>query len=278
MEWIKFIPRKLMSRWVGALVSIEIPVVTSVLALIFAKIYHINLDEAEKSWSEYPSIQKLFTRKLKYGVRPVGTAPVVHPADSEITSFGKIQKDILFQAKGLEYTLKNFTCDDQALDKYENGFFVTYYLCPTDYHRVHSPVDGKILSVRHIVGDLWPVNKWSVNNVDQLFCVNERVNIEIQTQWGIALVSLVGAANVGQISLAFDPEIRSNILETQSSVYKDYQGATAPEVFKGDELGQFNMGSTVIVLYPQSMIQALPDFKIESSIQSGKVLLNTNFY
>jgi phosphatidylserine decarboxylase len=246
--FLTLIPRKKLSRWVGWFVGLEIPLLSSLLARAFAFYYNINLDEAEYKWWQYASIQKLFTRRLKVGVRPLGDGFILHPADSRITSHGLIEQDQLFQVKGKSYGLKDFTLDERSLEKWSGGYFITYYLCPTDYHRVHSPVDGVVASAKHIVGDLWPVNDWSIANIDKLFSVNERVNIEIQTEFGPVLASLVGATNVGKITLSFDSNLASNVSDQQMSVFKEYPATN--RILKGQELGVFNMGSTVIMLYP----------------------------
>lgn len=217
----------------------------------FAKAYEINLSEAEFPVSHYKSLGDFFVRRLKPGLRPIATTWATHPADSEITQVGRVQDGKLIQAKNKTYTLKSFIHDDKALEKYGQGQFLTYYLCPTDYHRVHSPVAGEIVLVRHIPGSLWPVNSWSTENIPELFSINERVLVEIRTERGLVGVMFVGATNVGQIELAFDPEIRGNQLTGDGVLEKEYSNL---KINKGDELGMFRMGSTVVMLYAKEVL------------------------
>lgn len=235
----------------------------------FAKVYEINLEEAEYPPEHYKSLGDFFVRKLKPGLRPVGSSWAVHPADSEITQASQIKEGNLIQAKDKVYNLKSFTRDDEAMKKYADGQFLTYYLCPTDYHRVHSPVDGEIVLVRHIPGALWPVNSWSTENIQELFSINERVFVEIKTSRGLVGVMFVGATNVGQIELTFDSGIRGNQLLGDGIQEKKYSGIN---IKKGDELGMFRMGSTVVMLYGKSTL-AQP----VNSWQGRKVKVNSDF-
>ncbi|MGZ3724424.1 MAG: archaetidylserine decarboxylase [Pseudobdellovibrio sp.] len=243
----RFLPKNHLSYVVGQLVHIKLPGFLSHFIIAnFAKAYRINLDEAELPYRQYPSLGEFFIRKLKKGLRPVGTTWNVHPADSVITQAAIIEKGKLIQAKNKTYSVDSFTRDPKALETYEQGCFLTYYLCPTDYHRVHSPVTGEIVRTLHIPGALWPVNSWSTENIHELFSVNERVLVEIKTERGLVGAMFVGATNVGQIVLSFDAEIVGNQLLSNAIREKKYQNL---KIQKGDELGMFRMGSTVVMLY-----------------------------
>lgn len=245
----KYLPKRSLSRWVGHFMHWEGPswwVRGSIRA--FAWLYNINLEEAEKEYFEYKSIGDFFVRRLKGGLRPVAESLAVHPADSRITQAYPIDEGTLVQAKGLSYRLDEFTGDPDWKNKWDGGFFLTYYLCPTDYHRVHCPVDGSIKSIRYMKGELWPVNEWSTSNIPNLFSVNERILVEIETEFGPVAVVFVGATNVGHIVLSFDEKVRGNPKQTQSVQFKSYNPPIS--VRKGQELGMFRMGSTVVMLYP----------------------------
>ena len=236
----------LVSRLTGQLVSQKVP---SWIVQGFAKHYKINLDEAEKTLREYPSIQALFTRRLKAGVRPI-CGDRVHPADAKIIQTGTVKAGALLQVKGVEYSLSELLGDETLATQHQNSGYMTYYLCPTDYHRVHSPVSGHVKSVRHIPGELWPVNQWGVSKVRGLFARNERVIFEIEEtgsgqSW---LVVMVGALNVGQIEVVFDNEIRTNARQssTSAAAIKTYQPPVQRSV--GAELGVFHMGSSVVLI------------------------------
>ncbi|NQZ01062.1 MAG: phosphatidylserine decarboxylase [Bdellovibrionales bacterium] len=187
---LKILPKNLMSRLVGRLMAMQSPKpLVRLMKVWFAGHYQIRLDEAEKDFDEYTSINALFTRKLKSGIRPL-QGDLIHPCDSKIAVSGEIVEGELLQAKGWSYSLADLIGNDDLASNLSGGHFTTYYLCPTDYHRVHSPVEGNLMSVRHIPGALWPVNPASVNGIRGLFVKNERVVFEIETVFGVA--SLAG--------------------------------------------------------------------------------------
>ena len=253
----RFLPKNHLSFVVGKLVHLKLPSFLSRFIITrFAKAYKIDLTEAEFPVDQYESLGKFFIRKLKPGLRPIGTSWAVHPADSVITQAGIIVSGKLIQAKDKTYSVEQFTRDNQAMAKWDQGTFLTYYLCPTDYHRVHAPVDGQIVRMTHIPGALWPVNSWSTENVQELFSINERVFVEIETDRGLVGVMFVAATNVGQIILAFDAQVIGNQFQISESYKKSYQ----IPIKKGDELGAFRMGSTVVMMYapgvlPNSSVQ-----------------------
>ncbi len=160
------LPKNHLSHMVGNLVHKRLPSpVARASVAWFAKRYRINLDEAEKPVSEYKSIGQLFTRNLKPGIRPIQDG-VIHPVDGKITSWGMIKSGTLIQAKGKTYSVSDFLKSSDWAKKFEEGSFFTYYLCPTDYHQIHSPVDGDIVQLTYVPGYLWPVNEWSVESID----------------------------------------------------------------------------------------------------------------
>lgn len=232
LKVLKFLPRVLISRLTGKLARMKGPAfIVRPIMKWFAQKYQINLDEAEKPFSEYESLNAFFTRRLKSGLRPLSETYFVHPADSKITQFGVIENGKLIQAKDLTYKLSEFIGSEDKAKKYEGGSFIVYYLCPTDYHRVHAPVEGTIKEIKNLGLDLWPVNEISVSNVPHLFITNERAVVSLSTQLGPVEVVFVGATNVGSIE----------ILKKEAEF-----------VQKGEELGVFHMGSTVVMIYPKS--------------------------
>lgn len=242
----KYLPRKGLSYWVGRLMAWEGPSFWVQTCInIFVELYNVNLTEIEKRPEQYKSLGEFFCRKLRPGVRPIASSWAVHPTDSEVIQKGFIHDSKLIQAKGIEYNLLKLTEDPLCHDKFGEGYFITYYLCPTDYHRVHSPVSGFITHVTFVRGDLWPVNNWAIQAINGLYGVNERIIIDIATEYGPVSVILVGALNVGYMTLSFDEKVRGN--HNQKSQRKKYP--VPIEIKKGDELGMFRMGSTVVVLY-----------------------------
>lgn len=271
---LKVIPKNHLSFIIGELVHRPLPGVLGALSVkAFAKKYKINLDEAEKNISEYKTIGDLFTRKLKPGARPI-LGGVVHPADSAISQSGVAADGIMIQAKGKTYTVEKLLQSQELADKFREGFYITYYLCPTDYHRVHSPVTGVVRQSIYIPGELWPVNSWSVNNIRELFSVNERVVTIIETGKGPVAVVMVGATNVGKMTVSYDPQIVSNDLisplrggigqKLKSLTNKSLRPIVRSKTYDGfpisagDELGIFHMGSTVVLLYAKDFFDQDP--------------------
>ena len=256
----RFLPNNHVSYLIGKLVHLPLPqFIWTPLIKLFAESYKINLEEAVKPIDQYPSLGEFFVRRLKPGARPLGSTWNVHPADAMITQAGTITSGRLIQAKNKTYKLTELLGEDgrdqkaqeQIMSRYDGGAFLTYYLCPTDYHRVHSPVTGTIRKITHIPGRLWPVNQWSTENVPDLFSVNERVCVEIETDRGWVNVIFVGATNVGQIILSVDPEIRGNQFLLSKNLIKDSLNIS---IAKGEELGMFRMGSTVVMLYQKGTL------------------------
>ena len=253
---LSLISRNALSQLVGKIVHIPLPPPLARWSIeVFARMYNINLQEAEKSTREYASIGDFFIRKLKSGVRPIAGTPIVHPSDSVISQVGWMSGGTLIQAKGKTYAASELLQDQKLAKQMSDGFFLTYYLCPTDYHRVHSPVDGEVVLVRHIPGDLWPVNEWSVNAISNLFPINERVVLEIQTEMGRVALVFVGATNVGKISISFEPRVSTN--EFNKRGISEFSYAQPIKIKKVQELGIFHMGSTVVMLYEKSLLEAV---------------------
>ncbi|MBC7419759.1 MAG: phosphatidylserine decarboxylase [Bdellovibrio sp.] len=250
----RFLPKNHLSYFAGKLVHLKFPPFLSWLKNLiienFAQAYKIDLNEVEFPIEKYDSLGEFFIRRLKPGLRPLGQTWALNPADAVITQAAVMTDGKLIQAKGKTYSLQNFTQDPEATKKWMDGIFLTYYLCPTDYHRVHSPVTGYIKKITHIPGALWPVNAWSTENIHELFSINERILVEIETDRGPVGVMFVGATNVGQIILTFDTSIVGNQLLSSLKFEKIYD----LPVQKGDELGAFRMGSTVVMLYAKGQL------------------------
>ena len=265
------VPKNLLSYWAGRLTSVKLPGALGRWSVSwFAKRYRLNVEEAELPLESYETINSLFTRRLKPGARPLGEG-IVHPADSTLTQRGEISLGKLYQIKGWPYSVQELLAETNV-SHWEKGHYLTYYLCPTDYHRVHSPVSGKVSRMTHIPGALWPVNLWSVNTIPHLFARNERLIFYIETIYGRVALVMVGATNVGKMTLCFDSdwvtnqpharEIRRKILDPPF------------EVQKGEELGIFNMGSTVVMLYPPETLAKIPgNGKSEIPVRMGESLI-----
>lgn len=248
-SWIfPWVPKRLLSRATG--VFMRIPLIWPLNALLIPGFaWFFKIDRSLAFPRSYRSFDDFFTRKLKTGVRPLA-GDFVHPVDGVMSAKGLVEKGQLIQAKGWTYDLAEFLGDAKLAQQYEGGHFATYYLCPADYHRVHSPLAGALMTARHIPGLLWPVNEWSVNNIRRLFNLNERVVLNFQSPRGFFSVVLVGATNVGHMTITHDPSIVTNRWMWHAPTDRLYSPPVP--ISTGDELGIFHLGSTVVCLFDKN--------------------------
>lgn len=268
MRWV---PKHALSRLFGLLAHAPVPApLGRKSAEWFARHYGIDMSDAELPLASYRTIGALFTRRLKPGARPIGSG-VVHPADALVTEAGRVEAQTLIQAKGKTYTVPELLGGPRFGALFEGGAFLTYYLCPTDYHRVHAPVDGRIVWGGHVPGELWPVNPWSVRTVDGLFVKNERLIALIETAKGRAAFVMVAATNVGNMTAAFDAGLDSAGRRGQPRISeRDY--APGLPVARGQEMGVFHLGSTVIMLYEKGVLAAAPESFSGRRVRVGQSL------
>jgi phosphatidylserine decarboxylase len=210
----------------------------------FARTYEIDTDAAGKPLHDYPSIGHFFTRDLREGLRPI-EGNLVSPVDGTLRNFGPVVDGRLEQVKGKNYTLARFLGDESYAKRFEGGAYFNLYLSPQDYHHVHSPVQGRVVRSIHIPGMLWPVNDWSMANVDELFSINERVVTYVECDLGLVAVVMIGATNVGKISVVYDDFISN--AGGDKPVARDYEPSIAIEA--GGRLGTFHMGSSVVMIF-----------------------------
>lgn len=241
------LPQSLLARLVYRASRSESAWIRRPLIRWFASHYRVDLDEAEESDPErYPSFNAFFTRALKAGARPVDADrdTVVSPVDGRLTEHGNARDGRLLQAKGLEYRLEELVGDGPFDARvFADAAFATVYLAPHDYHRVHMPVDGALIATRYIPGRRFSVNAATACGIRNLFCRNERVVCSFETARGPMALVLVGALNVSSISTSVHGEIESG--------RPRYWTETPPIACgKGEEIARFNLGSTVIVLFP----------------------------
>jgi len=256
---LRYVPKNHLSRTVGRLVHARWPrPIARRLVRWFADTYQIDVDAAGRPAHEYPSIGHFFTRDLREGLRPI-ESDLVSPVDGTLRNFGTIANGRLEQIKGKTYTLARFLGDEDLARRYENGAFFNLYLSPQDYHHVHSPVGGAITRSVHIPGKLWPVNDWSMANIDELFSINERVVTYIDSPYGLVAAVMIGATNVGKISVAYDSFI-SNTAGSPTTAVRNY--APPIPIRAGDRLGTFHMGSSVVVLFEPGRV-ALDGVRLE---------------
>lgn len=270
-ETVPYLPKPQLSRFGGWLASQNLPSWVRKKSISwFVKQYKLNMDEAEKPLEAYPTLAELFTRNLKPGARPIGEG-VVHPADSFLTDGGTITSEQLIQSKGRTYSVHELLGEHADSEAMIGGHLLTYYLCPADYHHVHSPVDGHIESAHLIQGNLWPVNPWSLSKFDSVFTENERIVIKIKLQNGVCYLIMVGATVVGKMTLDFEPNLTGN--SRKGSQHIDYSDKPIL-VKRGDRIGSFHLGSTVIMIYGPGVLPNGLTFS-NGPVQFGQALIKS---
>ncbi|MCK4841053.1 MAG: phosphatidylserine decarboxylase [Methylococcales bacterium] len=238
-----------------------------------ARIYGINSKEAaSEDLNDYPSFNHYFTRALKSGVRPITdlTNGIASPADGVVSQAGAIKQGDIFQAKGKSFTATELLGgDSERATPFNEGVFTTIYLSPKDYHRLHMPIDGTLKQMIHIPGRLFSVNKTTANSVPGLFARNERVACIFDTEAGPMALILVGAIFVSSVETVWEGVVTPpSVSEVRTWNYdKD-----APTLKKGEEMGRFNMGSTIIVLFGKDMAQWEQSLVEDKAVQMGELI------
>jgi len=266
------LPHHLISRSVFSMTRWRTPLVAPAIRK-FSKHFGVNLDEAlESDPSAYRTFNAFFTRALKPGVRPLaeGEALAACPADGTISQLGRIKDGRIFQAKGHEYSLVELLGGDLTrAEPFRNGSFATIYLSPRDYHRIHMPLAGTLTEMVHVPGRLFSVNPVTVERVPRLFARNERVAALFDTAEGPMGMVLVGAMNVAAIETVWSglvtPPAGREIGEWR------YGEQVRVELARGAEMGRFNMGSTVIMLFPEGL-SFRPDLAHGMAVRMGEPL------
>ena len=248
------LPRHWLTAVVYRVARIRIKPVKNALISAFVRLYGVDVDEVSRDVPDaFRTFNDFFIRELKDGARPIDTRPmsIVSPVDGTVTQAGKLQADSIFQAKGHHYSLDDLLAADlDDARAFRDGSYVTLYLAPHYYHRVHAPLGGELVAAHYVPGDLFSVNAATVLHVAGLFHRNERLILRIATKHGPMALIFIGALNVGSISTRWSGEIRprkSGVVEMLDT------SAHSRRVEKGELLGWFNMGSTVIVLLPRDV-------------------------
>jgi phosphatidylserine decarboxylase len=241
-------PKRRASRVMGGLAARRVPraLLRRGIAL-YVRAFGVDLSEAVVPPGGFSTFDAFFTRSLRPGARPLCEAAdsLLVPADGRVLDTGRVDVGSRLTIKGRDYTLVELLGSAIA-QRFEGGCFAVIYLPPGDYHRVHAPTDGRVRDVQHIEGTLFPVNAIGLALAPRLFARNERVVVVQQGETcGYVATVLVGAFGVGRISLSFEPAILTNAGRVPTE--KHYPAVDAPKLQRGDELGVFHLGSTVIV-------------------------------
>jgi phosphatidylserine decarboxylase len=267
-------PKLAMTRLAGLVASAEWGAVTTWVIKRFVKRYNVNMNEAANADpAHYKSFNEFFTRPLKDGVRPLSRSEWVCPVDGAISQCGAIERDQIFQAKGHHYSTRALVGGDAALAaQFQNGQFATLYLSPRDYHRIHMPMAGKLLRMVHVPGDLFSVNPTTARGVPGLFARNERVVCEFETEKGPMVLVLVGATIVGSMATVWHGQVNPPRPGTVREWRYESQDV---RLQKGEEMGRFLLGSTVVMLFPENSLRFPDDWLSTRPLQMGEAMSKT---
>lgn len=247
------LPKSALSAAVGRATRARAPASLHRFAMrAFAKRYGVALEEAEHDFHGYSTFAEFFSRRLKPGLRPIesGERVVISPVDGRVSQAGYAAGGECLQAKGISYSLEKLLGSADAAAPFADGAFATLYLAPRDYHRIHAPLSGQIEAYAYVPGQFWPVNPRSVRLKRALFCVNERLITLLRTPAGRCAVAKVGATCVARIRASY-----GDVLTHSGKPGLVHRFARPIEIHKGDELGAFEMGSTVILLFEKGRVR-----------------------
>lgn len=269
------LPKQALTALAGKLANIRGGGMTTSFIQWFAGKYGVNMAEAANpDLAAYATFNDFFTRPLKAGARPMAQTALVSPVDGAVSQLGAIKHDQIFQAKGHSYSTRALVGGDADLaSQFEDGSFATIYLSPKDYHRIHMPCDGRLMRMIYVPGDLFSVNPATARGVPGLFARNERVVCVFETATGPFVLTLVGATIVGSMATVWhgvvNPprtrQVREWRYEDQNIVLK-----------KGDEMGRFLLGSTVVLLFPkEGHVQFNPTWQATTPVRMGEPMSRT---
>ena len=248
--------------------------VTHFVIKVFAKKYNVDMSEAKKeNFSDYESFNQFFIRELKDDARKINENPTALclPADGRVSQIGHIDDGRLLQAKGHFFSLSDLLAGDEELvNTFKNGEFATIYLSPRDYHRVHMPCDATLRKMIYVPGDLFSVNPFLAEHVPNLFARNERVICVFDTAFGPMVQILVGATITASMSTVWAGVI--NPPRTGEVKAWTYQGDNAIKLTKGQEMGAFQLGSTVINLFPANSVTLADHLEVDVPVRMGEIL------
>ena len=269
--WFQYLlPQHGLSRLVLSATRVRTRWFKNCLIRGFLKLYRVDMTEAaENDPYRYASFNEFFTRPLKIGARPIAREDdaIVSPVDGCVSEAGTLDGDRLMQAKGRCYRLSELLAAQPWASRFEGGSFATIYLAPFNYHRVHMPLRGTLRETVYVPGRLFSVNTVTVRHVPQLFARNERVLTLFEAGQGSFAVVLVGALNVGCMATVWAGDITPAARRAIARI------PSAPTMLeKGAELGRFNMGSTVILLFEPNRIRWAPEVRAGSEVRLGRPL------
>jgi len=265
------LPKQALTALAGRIAGAEAGALTTRLIRWFVGRYGVNMAEAaEPDIAQYPSFNAFFTRALKPGARPLADAPWVCPVDGAISQIGPLDGERLVQAKGHHYTATALVGGDAALAReFNGGHFATLYLSPRDYHRIHMPADGRLRRMIHVPGELFSVNPTTARGVPGLFARNERVVCVFDGDTAPFVMVLVGATIVGSMATTWHGVVNP----PRSGLLREWNYASGDvSLVRGQEMGRFLLGSTVVMLFPPGPLSFNPDWAPGGAIRMGEAM------
>ncbi|WP_285711851.1 archaetidylserine decarboxylase [Erythrobacter oryzae] len=265
------VPQHALSRFAGSIAASETPWLRDTLIRRFVAAYGVNLAEAARGIGEFASFNDFFTRELKPGARPLADATkfILSPADGAVSQLGPVSGGRIIQAKGRDYSVAEILgCGPEEAARFEGGRFITIYLSPKDYHRVHMPAAGTLAQTTYIPGDLYSVNTATAAGVDRLFARNERLSCRFDGPDGHFASIMVGAMIVAGIDTVWPNQFRTH---ASAPVHEDFvlQGRSFAA---GDEMGRFYLGSTVVLLFEPGRVEWRSDLNPGDPLRMGEAI------
>ena len=272
----RVLPKHALSRMIGKVAESKRPWLKNILIKRAIAAFNINMQEAQSdNLDNYDSFNAFFTRALKDGARPIDadSNSVVCPADGVVSQAGNISKNKILQAKGIDYSVGRILGNSTEANHYQDGSFATIYLSPKDYHRVHMPISGKLLRTRYIPGELFSVNDQTAQSLNGLFARNERLVCEFESdlagQFSVIFVGAMLVAGIETVWGGFEQPgpgaVRENDFSDQSLIYA-----------KGDEIGRFKFGSTIVLLFGKDAVRGLDALLPQSPVSMGQSIALLN--
>ncbi len=264
-----FLPQHWLSRLMFRVARFENVWFKNALIRWFVKVYKIDLSQAKHEQIQaYSSFNDFFTRSLKPDARVIASGDIVCPVDGIVSQVGDINNAQILQAKNHCYSIKQLLANNDKASEFKQGFFATIYLSPKDYHRIHMPYDGKLIAMDYIPGNLFSVNQKTLKRVNNLFARNERVVCYFETQFGLCVFVLVGAIFVGSMQTVWQGQISPPYIKQVKHFAYQAQNIYLK---KGEEMGRFNMGSTVMMLMPNQKNRL--NLEVDKAVKMGQALI-----